>query len=157
MFPPGLHSLPDPQALATGFSFHSSQGNKSPWALHSYLHHRTAGGAPNPHQLAPRGPASRRVCAEELVTSFPWLSDFSPALSSGDLETRDSPEGPSSEDPVAALIIMVRLGLKARFYNEMYQQPYMFAVFLSISPLFSLSWALPSRMPANTALTDLWP
>ena len=68
MFPPGLHSLPDPQALATGFSFHSSQGNKSPWALHSYLHHRTAGGAPNPHQLAPRGPASRRVCAEELVT-----------------------------------------------------------------------------------------
>ena len=116
----------------------------------------------------PRGPAcssgapltsedSKACCAEELVTSFPWLSDFSPALSSGDLETRDSPEGPSSEDPVAALIIMVRLGLKARFYNEMYQQPYMFAVFLSISPLFSLSWALPSRMPANTALTDLWP
>ena len=116
----------------------------------------------------PRGPAcssgapltsedSKACRAEELVTSVPWLSDFSPALSSGVLETRDSPEGPSSEDPVAALIIMVRLGLKARFYNEMYQQPYMFAVFLSISPLFSLSWALPSRMPANTALTDLWP
>ena len=81
----------------------------------------------------PASEGSKVCCAEELVASFPWLSDFSPALLSGDLETGDSPEGPCSEDPVTVLIIMVRLGLKARFYNEMYQQPYMFAVSLSLN------------------------
>ena len=107
----------------------------------------------------PASEGSKACCAEELVASFSWLSDFSPALLSGDLETGDSPEGPSLEDLVAVLIIMVKLRLKARFYNEMYQQPYMFTLSLSltISPLFSMSWALPSRMPANTALTDIWP
>ena len=40
---------------------------KSPQALHSYCQYTTARGAPNPRQLTSRGPACRRVCAEELV------------------------------------------------------------------------------------------